>query len=440
MPERSIWDKVDISIVSAEAQPAPSESSPGDRPRLPRLPFWLMDLIAGLAWAFVVIKLFIADIDREFIEAVAPSATWLVDYRFFLYLGLAVILAVTIRGPFWFAVGYIAFFPLVLIVWKIPRAIYRSGSWIVFLAVLNAVASFFNNFRLNFVSKALAVFAILGISLSTSPVIVVPAASYLAGLLAVTYFRIVRNSFSFSRFLRLQQNLIVRTLESKVVLQMTSLDETLKSDAIVKFDSAQLEKFSQSLGWGVLANYVIYFWAYQLEQYRQSPATVLFNALSYVWLFVLTVLTFTMLNLAVIHISPEQFGFADLPSTLRVILYSMSSLFLSGVSGLEAVGDWAVGIKIAAGFAGPIFLGTLGLHLLFSARPSRKDAEFSATIASIRRKAGDVEARLSADFEVSAEEALRRLAELGHFAVSWCLFFTKRMPDDFVGDDDAVSQ
>jgi hypothetical protein len=140
-------------------------------------------------------------------------------------------------------------FPLILIFWKIPRAIYKTGSWIAFLAALNAVATFFTSFRYNFVSKALAVFAALAIALSTSVAIVAPAAIYLAALLVVTYYRTVRNSFSFSQFLRLQQNLIVRTFDSDFVVKMTSLDDTLKSENIVKFNSSQLQTFTQNLGW-----------------------------------------------------------------------------------------------------------------------------------------------------------------------------------------------
>jgi hypothetical protein len=190
----------------------------------------------------------------------------------------------------------------------------------------------------------------------------------------------------------------------------------------------------------VLANRVIYFWAYQLEKYRQSPVTLIFNALSYVWLYVLTVLTFSMLNLAVLHVSPDQFQFADSPSFLRVVLYSMTSLLLSGTSGLEASGDWATALRIAAGFAGPIVLGTLILHLVFSARPSRRDSDFRTTIANIRKQAGDVERRMSDDYEVTIEEALRRLGELRNVVVSWCLFFTKRMPDDFIDSGDATTE
>lgn len=310
-----------------------------------RVAFLLLDILGVLIWTYVFLKLFVFDVDRALLEWLAPDLLPVLNYRFFLFLGVMAVLVLLAR-KYWLALLYVFFFPLVVLFWKIPRLIYRTKSWLFAFASINVVASFIKDFKFNFLTKTLAVFAMLGILLSSRPGILVPASLLLLCLLFVSYYRNVRASFLPSRFIDLQVTAIEKVIEWEPVTTNIYIAEDLKQPSIQRFDEDQLRRFASSLSAGLLTVRGIYFWAYQLERYRQSPAVSFFSFLSYAWLFIITVVTAWLVNLSLLKLDPGLFQFSDYPSNITVLYYSLSSLYLSGIPAMEPVGDPAIGFKI----------------------------------------------------------------------------------------------
>jgi hypothetical protein len=287
------------------------------------------------------------------------------------------------------------------------------------------------NFRWNFAAFVIFSFAVLGIVVSSSTAIISLCALAIGFVLARSYFRTIKYSFSKSRFLVAQTQLIDRALKWSVVRQLTTFDDELHSDEIERFTAEQQNKFTTCLGANALLNRVLYFWAYQLDRYRRSAARPIFAVLSYIWLFLLTVASLSLVNTALIKIDPRSFDYQSSPSSFKMVLYSLSSLALNGVPGLEPSSDTAIAVKIAAGLLGPLLVTTLLLNVVFAMRRAKEQADIQATVGAIKERGKGLERQLVDDYGVPMDEALRRLAELGVAFVTWTGYISARIPPEF---------
>ncbi len=332
----------------------------------------------------------------------------------------------------WTSIIYVSLYPAVLLFWKIPHLIYRTRSWIVFLGAFNLAASFFRDFKFNIVSKTLATIAALVALLSTSGPTTTAALIVLHGILAWITFRTVKFSLTPSRFLLLQRKFIDRTSEGAIINQITSIKPELQDEGVEKFDRGQFTTFHTTLSVAVLWHKGIYFWAYQLERYRQSATLHVFGLASYLWLFLQTVFVFSLTNYALLRIIPSSFNFEEKPTYVKIFWYSLSSLFVNGIDGLSPRSDLAIGITIFAGFAGPFILAVLVLHFIQSVRQARQDADIRAAVGAMKDVAHRLDDRLRVEYGVGADEAFVRLQSYGRNLISGVIeFVALRIPSEF---------
>src|SRR5579864_5430641 len=154
-----IWGKLDTPTATAPTSATkPVEPAPTPKPN--RWAPWrwrIVNLIATAFWLYAICKVFIFDFDQYAIQRLLPGGGWIVTYRFFILLALASVWAVVLRRwAFFFWMVYFALFPIILVVWWLPRAIYKSRSWIVVMAVLNIVTTLVQDFTYSLVTKSAA--------------------------------------------------------------------------------------------------------------------------------------------------------------------------------------------------------------------------------------------------------------------------------------------
>lgn len=119
---RNVWEKFDIEEYKlarhASAAPGPNMV---ENPR-PDTSRWRwkqsrsfragLSWFATLFWLYVLLKLFVSDIDRWIVASVSPSWVWILDFRFFILLTVVTILVLVAR---WWQISaillYVWFFP-----------------------------------------------------------------------------------------------------------------------------------------------------------------------------------------------------------------------------------------------------------------------------------------------------------------------------------------
>lgn len=91
-----------------------------------------------------------------------PSLIWIADYKFFIIIGiLAALLLITRQFAFLVSTLFIIFYPLFLLLWRLPRFLFKQRSLVPAFAVLNAIISFCRSFKLKFIATAVFLLGLL---------------------------------------------------------------------------------------------------------------------------------------------------------------------------------------------------------------------------------------------------------------------------------------
>jgi hypothetical protein len=426
-----LWSRVDFALepatpVTEGTAPAADDGS-FDRARehwRRRRP--LLDAVGTFVWLYAIVKVFIADFDTDIFGSGA-------NYRFFFFLGIAVILAMAMQKRWAIIAGfvYVVAFPAVVLCWKLPKLLGKTRSPVAFLAAANVLTLVFSDLKRSILLTALAIFATLAIAASHwTPLLIVAGLSILVLVIRTTY-RSIKMSLVPSSFLRVQQKAIRKVVESNTLKNLTSPAEELMNEEIERFTAEQQLAFTNNLANGVLAHRVLSYWAYQLERYRRSPASLIFNLLSYLWLIVRVVGGLALANLALYHARPSDFHFQSSDTFLLFVRYVIASLYGSEISGLHGTGTVPDAIDILTFIAGFVLVGGFVVSSALAYRASREESDIRETVAEIKRESKRLDERLRENYAVSVAEAMLRLEQLKAGLFGVIRFISTRIPDEF---------
>ena len=89
----------------------------------------VLDVVALLWWSWVVIKVFVADVDRWVAQELGGEWNAILGYRLAFFLLALALLAMVLRGyRLAGSLIYVAFFPVIVLTWKLPRLLFRLKS------------------------------------------------------------------------------------------------------------------------------------------------------------------------------------------------------------------------------------------------------------------------------------------------------------------------
>jgi hypothetical protein len=434
--EINIWQKVDYGLARQEKgdseEKTPAETI-AERSRQWRRWRISLDVVGTIFWVYVTLKVFFFDVDRELVESLIPGHDWIIDFRFLAFLIIAAI-AVLALGPrkALLCGAYIFFFPLIVLIWKLPKLLYKSKSWISLFAAIHVVASVLANFRYAVIATALGVLSAVLILWTNSHALLAFAMAVIASLLLLALGRTLLFSAQPASFIDIQEKALARIRKSNGLPQIAAISDELRDNQVQRFNEQQQMQFLMNLQSAVLMQRLPLFWAYQLEQYRRSPVPVLFTGLAYAWLVLQTVIGLALLNYGLYKIDPSAFQFEDAPSILVFGRYAVSSLSGSEIGAVQPEGAFANVLFLGATALGIIFLIGFVVGLFLSFRQKSQDAALREMIHGFKEQSRELDRQLQREYDVvSAEEALRRLEELKAGLLGIITFFSSRIPDDF---------
>ncbi len=391
----------------------------------------MLDVVGTLAWTYAVVKIFIFDFDVYIVQHFLPQARWIVDWRFLILLVLLALWAVVGR-PKWFLVGvlYVAFFPFVVVFWKVPRLIFRGRSWIPVFGALDLGTNLVRDYRFALFGLAAAFVSAAIILFASWPWLLLTAGGVWALLLLLLITRALWRSVNPSRFIKGQTALLDKMMASGWFSGLWQIQDELRSPAVSKFTETQQSTFITHMAFGVLGHRVMYWWAYQLDCYRRSSAPFLFNLLTYFRLFVVAVIGFALINAAVFRADPTAFVSSQTPGAFDFIHYSINILTAGPVE-LTPRSGLALAVADAARFTGIVVLITFVATVLFTERLSKQDEALRDSVGIFRRRAKEFDERFAEQYELSVAEAWDRLKELGYGLLGLIAYFSSRVPHDF---------
>lgn len=439
-----IWSVLERSIAEAKTQEGSASASPKEKSKdkandsqrkLRRTLRWL-DVAGALFWIYVVLQLFAIDVTRTLLERIAPSFAWLANYRLLVVLVALPLVALFLwRWKALLGFLYVLGFPFVVLFWKLPKFFLKRRSWMGVIVFVNALALGLRSFRYNLITKSLAVIAAFTILVSDNNVMVGVSAAVIGVLFVWSVARTVRLTLKPGWFLRYQNKVIDRIVDSPIVPNLADVDKVMKGE-VQTLDSTQLATVTTGISISIIVNRALYFWAYQLQRYRQARLGIVFNLLTYAWLFIGSACAISLLNLALLKVDPAQFAFTTYPSNLAMFVYGVSTFALNDGGGVSPAGDMAYVLRLLAGLFGVIVLPIFAFDLLRTWTKERDDTALKETVAGLKTSARKQEDALRERVHVDVDEAIQRLQQLGQGFAGVFAYFAQSIPPDFFDVDD----
>lgn len=388
------------------------------------------DTLSSLLWIYLIIKIFVIDFDLLIIQKLFPDLIWLLKYKFFILIGIASILMIVMKGSFYLLVIYVIFFPFLILLWKIPKLLWKTKSWTLFLSLLNFTLTFFKNFKVNFISKSFALISFFIILISKPSFLLFLPLVYLLAFLLFSTIRSISQSFRPSEVFTLQHKLINKLRNSKFGKSMISIDKKIKNKPIVKLDDQQLTTFTTNLQMVVVFNRFCYFFAHKLEEYKESKINALFNMWSYLWLFIQIVLIFTFINLGLYKINYTNFKYLETPNFYHFLYYSFNSVLTGGIEEFYPATGIAIITNITMKLFGLLLLPTFLINIIFSIREQKFNKNIESAIKAIKKEGDELDKFIKSEYKLTTRQAIKKLAGLKAGMINLIYNLSKEIPTE----------
>jgi hypothetical protein len=274
---------------------------------------------AIIIWLYVAIKPFIIDFDVYVIDTYAPYLRWVIDYKFFIYIGLVGICAILFKK--WQIVlfsAYVLFYPIILLLWIIPYFIFRSKSWIIAFAAINTIVNFFTKFRRNAILLAVLCLSSLAISTVDSHNLLIAAIVALFAFVVVVYLERILSVFRTDTTFRLYKKAVSSI--NQHFMKNNKLEAGLSTLPLADLTEKQLEKRNSNLEQAIVVNRVLLFLASKMKAYQASKLSLLVDIFAIIGIVIVVSFAMAWINMALYKIDNTQFKYGDPPSPFYIYI------------------------------------------------------------------------------------------------------------------------
>lgn len=371
----------------------------------------IKEIISIFFWVYVPIKLFIFDIDQFLLITFLPTFAWTLNFKFvILILIIASLWVFTSSKQIFYWLSYILFYPVILFFWKIPFFILKQKSWILALAIINAIISFLKSLRYNFIMFALFI--------SSSVIVLCFSNKYLmyytvltsSVVLIITYMNRLTYIFKPSKLSQMYSK-IISSIRTKGVSSF-ALEQSIRDLPINSLDQKQLEKRTTNLQTSVLFNRLCLFVAKKMRDYQNSSVNVLFEIIAIIFLLVFTIFSFAIINYGLFKLNNNLFSFATPPTFFTFFYYSFNNILFNSINELMSILPISQTVSMIESFFS-LFLVAIFLSLVLPRRLQKDSEELNEVITNVEAQGKEMEKFIKSEYKVdSIEDAMSELEKV----------------------------
>jgi hypothetical protein len=366
------------------------------------------ELFAIFLWTYLCVKVFIFDFDVYFVESYLPIISWVVKYKFIVFLTLISVFWLTVGDKkFLKAVGFVLIYPLFLLLWRIPKLLW--GNWFAMLATIGFGVTFLKSFKENLIKFTIVSMATTLIISVSNFYILLLASLILFMLLAWHYFRQFYFSFIPSQALFLPKQTAVQLLEkAKSNLRLT---DELKTTAIEAYSKEQKDKRNLTLQTVLVLNRSARFFASKLKELQESRLVILFFLFALLFSFVFAVFSFALLNLALFKIDPFAFSTQNGHGFWFFLYYSLNTILTNGVVDFYPLSPSARLLNILEVSMG-VFLIVILFFVYVNVKSDKTKSEVDDLVATMEKQGDELELVVAEDYSMDIETAVSEIEKL----------------------------
>lgn len=347
------------------------------------------EIIVAVFWLYVLVKLFIFDIDVFLVNKFLPEYTWFLNLKFFILIGVVAILWLITKNKYILSWSlYTLFYPIIVVLWKVPFFVFKQWSWVFAFAFINAVISFFKSIKYNFITSAIFLVSLSIIFSFSHEKLLWLATATLLVLLLITYVHrfilVFKPSSIFQVHIKIFLGIRKHGMSSFV------LDENIKNLPVKSLDQKQIEKWTTNLQTSVLFNRICLFAAKKLRDYQSSGLNVVSYVLTILLLIALTIFSFSAINYGLYKIDNNIFGFSTVPTFFTFFYYSFNNLLFNSIKEIVPIMPISQTVSMIESFFA-LFLVVIFVSLLLSVRSQRHSEELNEVIKRIEGEGKSME-------------------------------------------------
>lgn len=363
-----------------------------------------------LFWTYVLLKLFVVDIDTLLVSRFFPQAGWLVEYRSVIILGFAAVLAVVTWNPKLLGwVLYVLFYPFIFGFWHVPAWLIRHRAWVLSVALVAAMISALRSMR--FVLIVTGTFAVgtLCIAAASRDWLLVSGCLMLMCCLVSLYTRTISSAFKSSLDIFSSQRLDkIWPIVSKGI----RLNEELRGLDPSAMTEQQRNQWISNLQISILYGRACYFVADKLHTLRQGQITAAIAAAKVAALFFAAVAVFWLMSLGLYRLDHSQYVTSAAVRAFDFLWYSFQATFHNSVQELVPVGLPARSLFILQEVTTALILFVIVAFFLTEVQAARNADQMDAMVDKIRDHARTSEAFVSDQFGLTLGKAIDELVRL----------------------------
>lgn len=334
-----------------------------------RLARGLREFIAASFWAYVLVKLFVFDVDLYLARHLFPAFEWILELKAFVFIASAALAWLVLGNKrFAGALLYILAYPLILLLWKAPVAIIQR--WPLMIAFAPVIYRSISTFPKTVIVYTAAIASAFLVITSSHTILLLIAMFGLASFLVVHLSRSTRTSYSpglmagLSSFLKNFRDLVQRgTFDNSGKLAA--------NEAVAPKDPVTSE--SRNPASLYLLSSLTEIVLSKVDWVTRSRKYDLYLMASWLYTAAVTSFVFALLFLGLEKIDPLSFGAIAQGTNLWGFLgFSLGNLTPARVSPIVPLSRLAVLLTYAEGGCALLILVILVFAVLTAARESYK--------------------------------------------------------------------
>jgi hypothetical protein len=351
-------------------------------------------------WGYIISKLFVFDFDNFLIDTYSPRLHFLLDYKLiFIFFTLAVLWLVLGKKRFMRFLLYVASYPFLIFLWRIPKRIFRK--WTFAIIFTPAIFELIASFRSLFISHAFGALAALCILLTSNPNLLAPSMAVLAVLLALHLYSSFQRAYRatvFSRIADLLSRLRAKLSDAEF-LQKILLTKQVGD----KSDGSQMD-LNKRISTLYFFHWGTEFAAQKIRGIAQTRKMDLYLILSWFWTILFSSLIFAFEYLALFKMDAGSFLAPSDLNFLSFFGFSFGTLILSSISEISPASSLAAFLCYVQQFCSLVILVILVFIILTAARERYKE-DIENLVCEFRNVALMLQESCQTIFNLALEEA-----------------------------------
>lgn len=369
----------------------------------------LAEVISIFLWSYLLIKLFVYDIDNYFLRTSYPTFSWIIDYKFFIFLVLLVLLLFILgTRKFFKLIAFVLGYPFFLFFWRLPKLLFGNKNWMGLFVALGTSVSFFKSFRLNMAISTAVLVAGLLILVSGSKTLLIISMAVLFVYLVIHFIR--RFSYSLKKF-DIITKLSMNILDFWTKIQASQAETQKQPAGSESIEKKEVEARANRLQWLLVFNKGCLFLISKLRYMQKSASTFIYYFINLLGSVFITILVFSFLNLGLNKIDHSGYSI-QLNGRFIDFFYYSFGLFFGGInSGITAVGDVAKALGVAEICFRWMVVAIL-LYYLFNIVREKHKTDIETSITQLRQQGTELERVINGEYQLSVEEAIKEVEKV----------------------------